>query len=119
MANAVWPATLPNYVLIDGYSEKLPAQKIESPMEAGRPKVRRRFSTNWRQFTVFIKMTADQGIIFESFYQNTLQGGSLPFDWVHPRKRTAATFRFRMPDPEITVDGGTNVIASCAMEQIA
>jgi len=119
MANASWPGGLPAYVLIDGFSEKLPQQALETEMEAGPPKIRRRFTTNWRQFQATIKVDGTGRALFDTFYRETLGGGTLPFDWVHPATRAAATFRFRLPPPQIAAVTGDLYTISFAMEQIA
>lgn len=98
---ATWPAGLPQYVLEQGYSETQPDQSIESNMEGGPAKVRRRFTTNFRPIKATIRCDDTQAALFETFYYDTLEGGTLPFDWVHPRTRTACTMRFRKPAPSL------------------
>jgi hypothetical protein len=117
MANPVWPGTLPAFVEESGYSERLPAQSIETAMETGPSKTRRRFSVNVRPFGFTVKMSDAQFAIFDAFYLNTLQGGSLKFDWVHPRTRTAATFQFRLPPPSMRIEGEARVV-TMTMEMV-
>lgn len=107
---ATWPTSLPQYVLEQGYQESLEDQTIETAMDAGPPKVRRRFTTSVRKLTVQVQMDADQAAIFEDFYLNTCAGGSLPFEWVHPRTRAARTFRFRKPVPAVSVAAAGQII---------
>lgn len=102
MSNPSWPGTLPGYVLEQGFGESLAEQVLESPMEVGPAKRRRRYTRNNRVFTASMMMTDSQSASFESFYYTTLIGGTLPFDWVHPRLQTAMTFVFRRPAPKIT-----------------
>lgn len=114
-----WPIGLPQYVLEAGYSEQLEDQTIETQMEAGPAKIRRRFTTAFRQFRVSVQMTSDQATIFENFYLDTLAGGSLTFDWVHPRTRVSKTFRFRKPSPTIqAIGGGAVVRVSMSLETL-
>ena len=96
---ATWPASLPEYVLEQGYSETAPDQSIESNMDAGPAKQRRRFTTNFRPIKATIRCEDTQVATFETFYYTTLEGGTLPFAWVHPRTRVACTMRFRKPAP--------------------
>jgi hypothetical protein len=110
MANAVWPGSLPQYVLEAGYQETLEDQIIETQMDAGVAKIRRRFTGAYRRFTVTVQMDATQAATFEAFYLTTLKGGSLPFDWVHPRTQAAKTFRFRRPPPTVTPIGSVGAI---------
>ncbi len=119
MANAVWPVALPQYALENGYQESLEDQTIETQMDSGPAKVRRRFTTGFRKYQLVIQMDTDQMALFETFYLETLQGGSLPFDWLHPRTRTPKTFRFRRPPPTITPIGGTQYCrVSMALESL-
>lgn len=100
-----WPATLPDFVLEAGFQESFPDQSIESPVDAGPAKVRRRFTASIRTFRMTIQMTEAQANIMDEFYEDTLAGGSLSFDWVHPRTRAFRTFRFRKPPPSYTKRG--------------
>lgn len=111
MAYDNWPATLPQYVLEQGYSESEADQLLQTQMEAGRPKTRRRYTTNNEVFTVAVAMTKAQKVIFEDFFDNTLVGGSLPFTWVHPVHQTAANFQFRKPVPKWSVRGEAYIVA--------
>lgn len=105
-----WPIGLPQYVLEAGYQETLEDQTIESEMDAGPAKIRRRFTTATRRFQVTVQMTPSEAAIFEDFYLNTLQGGALSFDWVHPRTRLAKAFRFRKPPPQVFVAGSGQIV---------
>jgi hypothetical protein len=114
-----WPNTLPAYVQEGGYSEQIQDQTIESQMDAGPAKIRRRFTKSIRRFRVSMQMTPAQTDAFETFWQTDCRGGSVPFTWVHPRTRTAATLRFRNPAPQIsTLGGGTSNVVSFEVEII-
>jgi hypothetical protein len=106
MPNPTWPTTLPQYVQEGAYSETIQDQTIESQMDSGPAKIRRRFTKSIRKFSISLMMTSAQVDTFETFWQSTVKGGSLPFDWVHPRTRASATLRFRNPAPNYTVNGG-------------
>lgn len=111
MASA-WPASLPEYVLQQGFSETLPDTTIQSSMEAGRPKTRRRYTSNYSVFTVAIAMELAQRVTFEEFYNTTLRGGSLPFTWVHPLHRSPCTMQFRKPVPKFSVNGNKHIVTA-------
>lgn len=113
MPNPTYPNTLPQFVMEGGYSETIQDQTIESQMDTGPAKIRRRFTKSLRRFNIQLMMTPAQTATFESFWQNDCKGGSLPFDWVHPRTRAAATLRFRNPAPSIQTSGSgaANVVA--------
>lgn len=114
-----WPNTLPQYVAERGYSERFGDQTIETQMEAGPHKIRRRFTTQNRLFGVQIEMAPAQAAIFDAFYHEDCAGGAATFTWVHPRTRVAGTFRFRRPAPSFRVSqSGEQVTVSFVMEML-
>ena len=112
----VYPTSLPEFVLEEGYSEKLNDQTIESQMESGSVKVRRRFTKQIRKFSIVLMLNESQLATFEDFWQNSLNGGSLPFDWLHPLTRQSLTLRFRNPAPSYTPAGGAYMRVSMVLE---
>lgn len=106
---AVWPAGLPQYVREQGFGENLPDQTIESQMDAGLPKARRRYTQNYRPIQATIWCDADQHALFEFFYEEALGGGVLPFHWVNPLTQVLAEFRFKRPPPQKRSFGAANV----------
>ena len=112
-----WPNDLPQFVLEQGFAEKNQDQAMESKMDVGPVKIRRRFTGAYKLFQVSVMMTSAQVDTFDSFWNSTLSGGTLSFTWVHPRSRAAATFRFRNPAPSRTAAGGTNMVVSFTLEQ--
>jgi len=99
-----WPVSLPDYVLKEGFSEKLPANIIRSSMGVGPPKMRKRTTSGPRPLTVTQYMTASQVATFDTFYASTLSWGSLRFDWVSPRTQVAKELRFTT-EPSYTPSG--------------
>lgn len=114
----VWPTNLPNYVLENGYNEQLPTNTVETEMETGPMKIRRRFTKVFRKFQVAMVMTADQADTFELFYLNTCASGAVAFDWVHPRTRLPLSFRFIKPAPAYQPYGGNYVRVSFAIVEV-
>jgi hypothetical protein len=114
-----WPATLPQYVQQAGYGESLPDQTIESQVDAGPPKSRRRFTKNARQVQATIWCDAAQRAAFELFHADTLQGGVLPFLWVNPITQVAALYRFRRPPPALTAFAGGHIAIAMNLLQLA
>lgn len=117
MVNAVWPGTLPQFVFKNGYSEKPGDNTIETPVDAGPAKQRRRYTAKVRRFSVTMRFTPAERLIFENFHRDDLADGSLPFDWVHPLTQAPATFIFRKPHWAITRIVGTSVIVQINLEQ--
>lgn len=90
-----WPGTLPTAPEGPDYQEQPPLVTIRTQMDAGPPKMRRKFTAGIRPFTFTWIMTKAQVATFDTFYNTTLAGGSLSFDSLnHPRTGAAATFRF-------------------------
>jgi len=93
----MWPATLPQAPLAQGFAERAPNTVIRTAMEAGPDKVRRRFTAGVRQIDCQLRLTPAQVTALDAFFEDTLAGGALAFDWAHPRSGEAATLRFVEP----------------------
>lgn len=113
-----WPVTLPEYVLEGGYGEQLPKNTVQSEMESGPMKVRRRFTQVYRQFQVAMIMTPEQAEIFEDFYLTTCASGGISFDWVHPRTRAPMSMRFINPPPQFSPYNSGYVRVSFALLEV-
>lgn len=105
MANPIWPVTLPEYVLQSGYREDKQDQALRSPMDGGSTKTRRRFTARFDTIDVRMRMSNEQVTLFETFYETTLKGGTLNFDWLHPRRRTAKTMQIVGKVTTVPADG--------------
>lgn len=113
---ATWPNTLPQYVLQNGFQESIQDQTLESQMDSGPAKIRRRFTQPLRKITAQMLLTASQRDTFEYFWGTTLQGGSLTFTWVHPITQSSATMRFRNPAPSYSAMGGNSYQVNFVLE---
>lgn len=96
----VWPATLPQYVLQDGYAEPEPDVIRRTEMDEGPAKQRPRCTVGIRPFLMQIEVDLDQVAIFQTFYEDTLKDGTLPFSWKHPRTQVNTNFRFVGGQPQ-------------------
>ncbi len=92
-----WPSSLPESVLVSSHGEQLANTALRSSMEAGAPKMRRRFTAAPKPVEVSMVMTGAQTQTFETFFDDTLAGGTLSFEWKLPRTDAATTYRFREP----------------------
>jgi hypothetical protein len=115
MPNPTWPASLPQNLEITGLQESPPNLTIRTPMEVGPPKLRRRATAGVRPIQGRQLLTKTQVATLDTFYVTTLAGGSLPFDWVHPRTQAAATFAFVSP-PVYTPVGADAWYAALTLE---
>lgn len=94
---ATWPSSLPDYPEIDGYQESKQDGAVRTQMDAGPPKQRRRFSATITEFDAVFLLDDSEIDTLETFYETTLEEGTLSFDWTHPRKGTTQLFEFRGP----------------------
>lgn len=89
----LWPSTLPSAPLYEGYAESAPNTTLRSSMSTGPAKVRRKSSAIPWTFTVPMHMDDSQVSEFETFVYETLYGGSLRFEFEHPRKNSTVELR--------------------------
>jgi hypothetical protein len=91
--------------LLDGFRETVPSAVIRTDMEQGPAKLRLRTTAAVRTMTLSYLMNKTQIVELETFYLATLQGGSLPFDFVHPRSNATVSCRFTKPPEYVTSNG--------------
>lgn len=89
---AVWPASLPQKPLADGFSEQSAPNVVRTENDAGPTNARRRYTVPVKRLSVRFLMTSAQVATFETFHETTLASGVLPFDWTDPRTRSAESF---------------------------
>lgn len=93
MPNPTWPATLPPPQADTSAAYGARGNVIETAVESGAPKRRRRFTACEQAFTCTLKLTQAQYATLEDFYLNTL-AQVLPFDWTDFRTGVTATYCF-------------------------
>lgn len=99
---ATWPSTLPQALNADGYTETQQSGVVRSSMDAGPDFVRRRFSAVSTMLSGNMLLTDTQWSTLMTFFNSTLAGGSIEFDW-HPRgahlnsPSTVYSMRFTAP----------------------
>lgn len=97
MAIPTWPATLPQNILRSAYSETIQNQFLRFEPDFGPAKQRRRFTAGVKTFVGSLSLDATQMTTFVNFWDNTIQGGTLDFNWIHPRTFVAVIARFTTP----------------------
>lgn len=100
-----WPETLPAFPLAESFRETLPDTAIRSPMEQGPAKVRLRTTAGVAHMSMSYVVSRAQAETLEDFYRDTLSGGSLAFDFMHPRKEQTVSCRFRKPPEYLSLNG--------------
>ncbi len=90
-----WPVDLPQSFLMRGFTVSRVPQSIATPVDAGPVLRRRRFSAAPEIIRGQMLMTEAQWVSVLSFFDTTLFGGSLIFDWIHPITNKFVSCRFR------------------------
>lgn len=76
-----WPGTLPQAMQGDAFSEGVGDGLLEYTPDTGPPITRRRTTSSVRPLSGTMLCTSAQIAIFKTFFNTTLLGGSLPFDF--------------------------------------
>ena len=90
-----WPPTVPEFVLLAGYSETPVSNWAEFQPEVGPPKRRRRSSISMSILACGIHATDVQLETFLTWYAGDLADGSLEFQREHPRTLETNVFLFQ------------------------
>jgi hypothetical protein len=93
MSTIAWPSNLPDKQFMDGLSVGRKSQFIETPMEFA-AKRRRRYTAQRRPWTVRVRFTRAQVEFFDTWFDDTLGGGTLPFSWRHPITQAVVSMHF-------------------------
>lgn len=95
MASETWPASLPQNMLMDGYSHSAANNILRTNMDAGPAKQRRRFTSGPQPVTGKIFVNDTELETFKDWYVDDLLEGALRFDWVDQDDGTTAVeYRF-------------------------
>lgn len=94
MALPTWPVTLPLQPLVDGYEETWYSQTEMKTPDNGAPMVRRKQVLSIKLINVQFALTEEQVETLHNFIYNTLDGGSLRFQWTYPRTREEVEMSF-------------------------
>ncbi|MCK5020949.1 MAG: hypothetical protein KAS32_28300 [Candidatus Peribacteraceae bacterium] len=92
-----WPPTLPQGDEAIGYDsiESFPDRLLFTPTIQGPGKLRPRYTSAPANVSFNMVLTEAQVATLETFYNTTLVGGSLQFEWLHPRTGIDKYFRFQ------------------------
>jgi len=94
---SLWPNTLPAYPLLENFSEEVENTIIRTEMDNGPAKLRQRTTAGVSNMSLGYLLSKVQIDTLEIFYKTTLKGGSLAFDFTHPRRDTIISCRFVSP----------------------
>ena len=105
MANPSWPGTLPQDPFAeDGAVYKPAANAVRTQMDAGAPKMRRRYTAVYEDLSFTLVLSKADLATLMTFITQTLQD-VLPFDWIDFRTGAAAVYRFKQR-PHVTYYAG-------------
>jgi hypothetical protein len=79
-----WPADLPQRFQVEGYREQEAETRVQTPMDAGPPKVRRMWSAQAAPIDLSLKVQEIQRARFRTFWRDDTKQGSLSFYAPHP-----------------------------------
>lgn len=100
-----WPGALPQAPSVDGFSKKLRNNTITTQTAQGYQRRRRRFTGKIHDVLITLPpITTTQLAAFNTFYNDTLETGTLEFDWYDfaTDPRDAVTYRFGEVTPEVS-----------------
>ena len=98
-----YPATLPD-PLSGSYQETAPETTIRTRMDAGPDKVRQRFTAAPTKIKFALLLTKSEVSTLDTFFVTTVKGGSLEFDYTHPRTAASVKARFTGTPSYTSVD---------------
>jgi hypothetical protein len=94
MTTAAWPADIPQCPILNGWNET-PQPNVGSFVpEVGPSKMKRRSTAKTWLSSLTYRMTTTQVVAFKTFYETTLEDGTLPFTWNHPVEKTNYNWNF-------------------------
>lgn len=102
-----WPESLPQYPLLEGYTEEPFDNRLVTNVDAGLDKRRRRFVARPIEVSESYVMNAEQYNTFEAWYRTTIQDGSLTFIKPYPYDPTmtqSREYRF-VGQPSVSTNG--------------
>ena len=102
---ATWPPTIRTGFAVPSYNQTVRPNSIRTNIPAGIDKVRRRYTKQIVIASGTIIITNDQMAVLDSFYANTLDGGTLSFYFPEATTGDFLTHRFIDP-PKYTAIGG-------------
>lgn len=99
MADAIWPAGLPQSPLVAQYSQQDQDRTVRFKVDVGPDIVRRRATAAIQTVNIKLKLKGTQLATFQAFFRDTLAAGSLPFTWKHFQTGNVIDYRFTAQTP--------------------
>ncbi|MCJ9428697.1 hypothetical protein [Kordiimonas marina] len=99
MTTAIWPTGVPSALDFGGRVKPQP-NKVSFQPAVGPALERRRATLALKHYDVAVKMDEPSAALFLTFFENTLQDGTLPFTGLKDPFGTARTFRI-VGEPDV------------------
>lgn len=99
-----WPSSLPQDVLVRGFTETYTDNVVLAPVDFGVPKRRPKFTAAGITMSINIHVTEAERSTLDSFFHVTLVDGENSFTWIEPINQTTKTLEFVEP-PKYTPVG--------------
>lgn len=112
-----WPITLQQLLSEANFGYEISDTAVRTDMDVGPQKVRRRFTRPVNFLTGSIYLTIAQYSIFYTFYNTTLNGGVLPFEFLHPVTKELKEWRFK-GGARVSSIGGGNFVVEFTWEEL-
>lgn len=103
-----WPASLEQKLQVQGFQQTLGNTVIKSETEIGLPKERRRFTKGIDRIGATIIINRTDIATFDNFYNTTLNGGILTFEFTDPISDTLKEYKFDTSSPPVKRPFGAN-----------
>ncbi len=113
----VWPVGLPQYVLVQGYSEDAVGDNlVETSPDIGPPISRPRATAAAREMSFNMELSKEQVAILTEFYEVTLAMGSLTFTFPAPSRAGTYLVKFKKDGrPKMSGAGGRYFMVSMSV----
>lgn len=96
---AIWPSSLPEFVLSDGYGEQPRMPNVEFPTDTGAPIERPKGTVKLTDITASMIMSDEQFATFEDFVFTDIAQATADFMVTHPRRRVQVRVRIKGRPP--------------------
>lgn len=100
-----WPAALPQLPSA-AISIRDQDAVVRTPMDAGPPTRRNRYTATARSFTATIIVDGSELETLNTFYRDTLANGATAFDWIDPETSGTVELAFAAPPEKSLIKGG-------------
>lgn len=114
---ASWPGSLEKLLDSDSFDFGMGSSVARSSMDVGPDKVRRTSTRPIDLINCTLRLHKDSFQTFYDFFNTTLNGGVLPFTFLHPLKGAYRDFRFTK-SPSIRPIGGNHFTISMSWEDL-